>query len=118
MTESKSTRSGGGVTGLEATVAAPMTPATNGAPHGDDSLAPTLAAALSHPSAVDVSGSGAMADMPFDGRYEMRRVIGAGGRLGGYSARTGLLMKRRLLAMERAALGEAESAVPGETAFV
>jgi methylated-DNA-[protein]-cysteine S-methyltransferase len=44
------------------------------------------------------------------------RVVGAGGQLGGYSARTGLVMKRRLLAMERAPLSEAAECMRGEMA--
>ena len=46
------------------------------------------------------------------------RVIGAGGRLGGYSARTGLTMKRRLLALERAVSSEASELVNGAKALV
>jgi methylated-DNA-[protein]-cysteine S-methyltransferase len=59
-----------------------------------------------------------MATNPLPLIIPCHRVIGAGGRLGGYSARTGLIMKRRLLAMERAAINDAAEAINAETTFV
>lgn len=60
-----------------------------------------LAARAGSPKAARAVGS-AMAKNPIGLVIPCHRVVGAGGRLGGYSAPTGLRMKNRLLKLEGA----------------
>jgi methylated-DNA-[protein]-cysteine S-methyltransferase len=63
-----------------------------------------LAAAAGNPKAARAAGAACAAN-PMPLVIPCHRVLAAGGRLGGFSAAGGLAVKRRMLALERAAAG-------------
>lgn len=77
--------------------------ATQSIHYGDTLTYGELAAKAGFPGAARAVGQ-VMAANPVPLIIPCHRVIAAGGRLGGFSARSGLSMKQRLLDMEQAAL--------------
>ncbi|MDC0935175.1 methylated-DNA--[protein]-cysteine S-methyltransferase [Pirellulales bacterium] len=68
-------------------------------PRGETRTYGQLAAAAGHPGAARAVGR-VMSSNPTPLIVPCHRVLAAGGKLGGYSARQGLAMKRRLLRLE------------------
>jgi methylated-DNA-[protein]-cysteine S-methyltransferase len=84
-------------------------------PYGQATSYGELAARVGRPQAARAVGH-VMATNPVPFLVPCHRVLGAGGALGGFSAPTGVALKRKLLELESAVPGSPGIAIPGSSA--